>query len=159
MYFVYRFAYLCAEAVRKRYFSLFLISLFFSAMLFSGTRGAYVLVPAAMVLFVFLRFNRQVLVFCGIAGLFILVPDLRPDNQFKHRRFQTAFKPNEDISFQARAKNNQKRIQPYILVHPIGGEAWCHRGMGTAFYSAIVFGQLSTRQWLASAVLPWNSAG
>lgn len=97
-----------------------LIALFFSAMLFSGTRGAYVLVPAAMVLFVILRFNRQVLMFSGIAGLFILFLIFVPTTNSNIVRFQTAFKPNEDISFQAR-KNNQKRIQPYILSHPIGG--------------------------------------
>nr|WP_295925487.1 O-antigen ligase family protein [uncultured Dyadobacter sp.] len=97
-----------------------LVALFFSAMLFSGTRGAYVLVPAAMALFVVMRFNRQVLMFSGIAGLFILFLIFVPTNNQNIVRFQTAFKPNEDISFQAR-KNNQKRIQPYILSHPIGG--------------------------------------
>jgi O-antigen ligase len=97
-----------------------LVALFFSAMLFSGTRGAYVLLPAAMVLFVILRFNRQVLIMTGIAGLFIVFLIFVPTSNSNIVRFQTAFKPNEDISFQAR-KNNQKRIQPYILTHPIGG--------------------------------------
>jgi len=35
-------------------------------------------------------------------------------------RFQSAFKPSDDASFNVR-KANQKRIQPYILTHPIGG--------------------------------------
>ena len=35
-------------------------------------------------------------------------------------RFQSAFKPSNDASFNLR-KNNQKRIQPYILSHPMGG--------------------------------------
>ncbi len=97
-----------------------MIALFFSSMLFSGTRGAYVLIPAAMVLFVILRLNRQVLIFSGIAGLFFVFLIFVPTTNSNIVRFQTAFKPNDDISFQAR-KNNQKRIQPYILTHPIGG--------------------------------------
>ena len=97
-----------------------MIVLFFSSMLFSGTRGAYVLIPAAMVLFVILRINRQVLIFSGIAGLFFVFLIFVPTSNSNIVRFQTAFKPNDDISFQAR-KNNQKRIQPYILTHPIGG--------------------------------------
>ncbi|MBO9614735.1 MAG: O-antigen ligase family protein [Dyadobacter sp.] len=97
-----------------------MIVLFFSSMLFSGTRGAYVLIPAAMVLFVILRINRQVLIFSGVAGLFFVFLIFVPTTNSNIVRFQTAFKPNDDISFQAR-KNNQKRIQPYILTHPIGG--------------------------------------
>lgn len=97
-----------------------MIALFFSSMLFSGTRGAYVLIPAAMVLFVILRINRQVLIFSGVAALFFVFLIFVPTTNSNIVRFQTAFKPNDDISFQAR-KNNQKRIQPYILTHPIGG--------------------------------------
>lgn len=97
-----------------------MIALFFSSMLFSGTRGAYVLIPAAMVLFVILRINRQVFIFSGIAALFFLFLIFVPTSNSNIVRFQTAFKPNDDPSFQVR-KNNQKRIQPYILMHPIGG--------------------------------------
>jgi len=69
---------------------------------------------------VILRINRQVLIFSGIAALFFVFLIFVPTSNSNIVRFQTAFKPNDDISFQAR-KNNQKRIQPYILTHPIGG--------------------------------------
>jgi O-antigen ligase len=36
------------------------------------------------------------------------------------KRFQSAFNPGADASFNVRAEN-QKRIKPYILSHPIGG--------------------------------------
>ena len=36
------------------------------------------------------------------------------------KRFQTAFAPAEDASFNVRAAN-QKKIQPFILSHPMGG--------------------------------------
>lgn len=97
-----------------------LIALYFTSMLFSGTRGAYVLIPAAMILFIILRINRQVLIFSAVGGLFFLFLVLVPTSNSNIVRFQTAFKPNEDMSFKAR-KINQKRIQPFILSHPIGG--------------------------------------
>jgi len=97
-----------------------MIALFFSAMLFSGTRGAYVLLPATMVLFLILRFSQKVLVGTAIAGVFILFLIMAPTSNPNIVRFQTAFKPANDDSFNLRAQN-QKRIQPYILAHPIGG--------------------------------------
>lgn len=97
-----------------------LIALFFSSMLFSGTRGAYVLLPATMVLFLILRFSQKVLIGTAIAGLFILFLILAPTSNPNIVRFQTAFQPSNDDSFNLRSQN-QKRIQPYILAHPFGG--------------------------------------
>lgn len=97
-----------------------LIGLFFTAMLFSGTRGAYVLLPAAMVMFLILRFSKSVLVGTAIACVFILFLIFVPTGDPNIVRFQSAFKPSEDASFNLRAAN-QKRIQPYILSHPMGG--------------------------------------
>jgi putative inorganic carbon (hco3(-)) transporter len=93
---------------------------FLDAMLFSGTRGAYVLVPAAMLLFAILKFNKAVLMFSIAAGLFIAFLIVVPTSNPNIVRFQTAFKPSEDASYMVR-KNNQKKIQPYIWAHPIGG--------------------------------------
>ncbi|MCF2444146.1 O-antigen ligase family protein [Dyadobacter sp. CY345] len=104
----------------KKIVLMLLIALFFSAMLFSGTRGAYVLLPAAMVLFLILRFNRQVLFGTAIAGVFMVFLIFVPTSNSNIVRFQTAFKPSDDESFKLRTAN-QKRIQPYIWAHPIGG--------------------------------------
>jgi hypothetical protein len=97
------------------------LSLFFLLnMLYSGTRGAYVLLPAALGLFCILKFNKKVLlaglVVAGILGAMIFTPTSNPSLQ----RFQSAFWPSHDKSYLVR-KENQKRIQPYILTHPIGG--------------------------------------
>ena len=51
----------------------------------------------------------------GFAAL-IFVPTTNPTIY----RFQTAFKPSDDASFNVR-KINQKRIQPFIQSHPLGG--------------------------------------
>jgi putative inorganic carbon (HCO3(-)) transporter len=97
-----------------------LIILFLTAMLFSGTRGAYVLPPAAMALFLVLKFSRSVLIGTIIAGVFFLFLIVVPTSNPNIVRFQTAFKPSEDDSFKVR-KINQERIRPYIWSHPIGG--------------------------------------
>jgi len=89
-------------------------------MLYSGTRGAYVLLPAAMILYFILNFSKKVLLVGSIGALFVLFLIFVPTSSPTIVRFQTAFKPNDDPSFNVR-KNNQKRIQPYILSHPLGG--------------------------------------
>jgi putative inorganic carbon (HCO3(-)) transporter len=100
---------------------LLLLALFFLLnMLYSGTRGAYVLVPAALVLIAVINYSRKVLIISIIAGACIGVLIVMPTSNPTIFRFQSAFKPGEDASYNVR-KNNQKRIQPYILSHPIGG--------------------------------------
>jgi putative inorganic carbon (HCO3(-)) transporter len=97
------------------------LALFFlDAMLFSGTRGANILIPGALFLFAILKYNRKILIGTGIAALFIVFLVNVPTSNPNLRRFQTAFKPNHDDSYNLR-KMNQKRIQPYILSHPLGG--------------------------------------
>ncbi|WDF53685.1 O-antigen ligase family protein [Mucilaginibacter sp. KACC 22063] len=104
----------------KKIVSLFLIILFFIAMIFSGTRGANVLLPAALLLFAILNYNKKVLIFSCIAGFFFIVLINIPTGNQNIVRFQSAFRPNNDDSYNVR-KQNQKRIQPYILTHPMGG--------------------------------------
>ena len=62
-----------------------------------------------------------------ILGL-ILVPTSNPTLY----RFQSAFKPSDDPSFNVR-KANQKRIQPYIWSHPIGGGLGATGAWGVRF--------------------------
>ncbi|WP_225975509.1 O-antigen ligase family protein [Panacibacter ginsenosidivorans] len=96
------------------------IFIFLWSMLSSGTRGAYVLVPATLILFAVLKYNKQILLFSVGAGVFITVMIFIPTSNPTLYRFQSAFKPSDDASFNVR-KANQKMIQPYILSHPLGG--------------------------------------
>ncbi len=104
----------------KKITIVFLICFYLLVMLYSGTRGAYVLVPITFLLLAILKFNKKVLltliIGLGLGAVLIVVPT---SNQTIYR-FQTAFKPSEDASFNLR-KINQKRIQPFILSHPLGG--------------------------------------
>ncbi|MGI4749810.1 MAG: O-antigen ligase family protein [Janthinobacterium lividum] len=104
----------------KKAVMLFLALFFLLNMLYSGTRGAYVLVPAALVLIAVLNYSRKVLIMSLIGGFLIGVIIIIPTSNGTILRFQSAFKPSDDASYNVR-KNNQKRIQPYIQMHPIGG--------------------------------------
>jgi len=94
--------------------------LFVFVMLYTGTRASYVIIPAGIVMLFVLKLNRQIFIFSIISGLclgfLIKVPTSNPTLA----RFQSAFKPSKDASFEERARN-QERIKPYILAHPIGG--------------------------------------
>lgn len=109
-----------AKSVGRKVLLTTLIALFLTAMLFSGTRGAYVLPPVAMALFVILKFSRSVLIAGCIGAVFLIFLIIVPTSNPSIVRFQTAFKPSDDDSFKVRAAN-QKRIKPYIWSHPIGG--------------------------------------
>lgn len=104
----------------KKVILLLCVLFFITVMLYSGTRGAYVLIPAAMLLFSVLRYNKRILLGVCIGALLGVVLVFIPTSNQTLYRFQSAFKPSDDPSFNLR-KMNQKKIQPYILAHPLGG--------------------------------------
>ena len=97
-----------------------LICFYLTVMLYSGTRASYVLIPAALGLLAILKFNKNILVFIVAAGFLLAFLIKVPTSNPSLVRFQTAFSPSKDASFNVRAEN-QHRIKPYILSHPIGG--------------------------------------
>ncbi len=96
------------------------IPFFFLVMLYSGTRGAFVLPPAALAMLAVINFNKKILMFVVGAAVVLLGLIFMPTSNQFIKRFQTAFKPSDDASFNVRSEN-QKRIKPYIFSHPIGG--------------------------------------
>ncbi|MDB5285718.1 MAG: O-antigen ligase protein [Mucilaginibacter sp.] len=96
------------------------VPFFLLTMLYSGSRAAYVLLPAAMALLAILKFNKKILFFVAAAGLLLGFIIVAPTSNPLIKRFQSAFNPAKDASYNVRIEN-QKRIKPYILSHPIGG--------------------------------------
>jgi len=99
---------------------LILAAFFTGSMFYSGTRGAYVLLPAGLIMFAVMKLDRTVIIISLISGVMLAVLIFMPTSNPTIYRFQTAFRPSEDASFNVRTVN-QKRIQPYILSHPLGG--------------------------------------
>lgn len=108
------------ERMYKKVTLVILVLFFLTNMLYSGTRAAYVLYPAALFLFAILKLNYRVLIFSTIAFVFLVGLIFAPIYTPTIMRFQSAFRPSDDASFNLR-KINQKRIQPYIQQHPFGG--------------------------------------
>ncbi len=92
----------------------------FDAMLFSGTRAAYVLPIAAFVLYTLIKLNKKIIIALCIGAVLFMVVLNMPSSNPSIRRFQTAFKPGEDASYQVR-EQNQAYIRPFIHSHPLGG--------------------------------------
>ncbi|WP_374948247.1 O-antigen ligase family protein [Mucilaginibacter sp.] len=96
------------------------VPFFLMTMLYSGTRAAYVLLPAAMILLAILKFNKRILFFVSAAGLMLAFVVVMPTSNPLIKRFQSAFNPSKDASYNVRTEN-QKKIKPFIISHPIGG--------------------------------------
>lgn len=96
------------------------------SMVFSGTRTAYVLIPAGMAFLTVLTLRRgfifmSILFFTVGAGIiFSPIRSIGPLNENALTRLRSAFMPEEDPSFQVRLKN-QAFIKPFIHSHPLGG--------------------------------------
>ena len=97
-----------------------LAAFFILVMLYSGTRSSYIIIPVVMVMLLIINFNKKVFMVMAVAAIMLGFLVLVPTTNSTLARFQSAFKPSKDASFEERAKN-QARIKPFILAHPIGG--------------------------------------
>jgi len=97
-----------------------MLGMFFLAMIFSGTRGAFALIPVGVILFCILNYNKKILVLGTIGAIGFIALIFIPTSNPNILRFQTAFKPGKDASYLLR-QQNQARIKPFIQTHPMGG--------------------------------------
>ncbi|TKC09323.1 O-antigen ligase family protein [Pedobacter frigoris] len=111
---------LSVKKTYKKAILIFLVGFFLLNMLYSGTRGANPLFPAAVFMLAILKFNYKVLGFSLLGLVFLVFLIFMPSSNQNILRFQSAFRPSDDASFNVR-KINQKRIQPFIQQHPFGG--------------------------------------
>src|SRR5690242_15203815 len=94
----------------------------FFAMAYSGTRTAYIMVPAGIFLYALMTIYQkrtQILSLCF--GIFFLLILFFPYNGSDTiNRIRSAFAPKDDPSYMVR-ESNRALVQPYIYRHPIGG--------------------------------------
>lgn len=106
----------------KPYAKVFLVIMMiccFLCMLYSGTRAAYVLIPAGLLFIAVMVFNTKIIITAGILFAIGFALVNMPTSNKTIYRFQTAFKPEKDQSYLVR-KRNQMLIQPVIHGHPFG---------------------------------------
>ena len=90
------------------------------AMVYSGTRSAFIIIPVFYVIWVFLARQHWLYSSLVVAVFGFMVLATTPSNNYHVQRIQSVFKASEDKSYQTRAKN-RAMIFPWIVAHPIGG--------------------------------------
>ncbi len=105
-----------------KYFCITITALAGLGMIMSGTRGAMVIPFAGIVLYTLLAKNTRIFFSVSAFGIlafcFFYFTNIGNSNGFI-RRARTAFRPNEDASFNVRLEN-QKRIAYYLKDKPFG---------------------------------------
>ncbi|MDX2128650.1 MAG: O-antigen ligase family protein [Chloroherpetonaceae bacterium] len=94
--------------------------LFLFALLYSGTRSAFVILPLSFMMMTILARSVKMLVTAAIFGLFLFGLIQMPTNNYQLLRLQSAFNGSNDPSYLVR-KKNREMIMPWIASHPIGG--------------------------------------
>jgi MFS family permease len=91
-------------------------------MTYSGTRTAYIIIPAGLCIYALMTINnRRTLIFMAGFILFFVVLIFGPFYSINAvNRVRTSFKFSDDESMNVRDQN-RKMIQPYIYSHPLGG--------------------------------------
>ncbi len=90
------------------------------AMVYSGTRASFIILPVFFFVKVIISGNKKLYltIILGILGLIILAKV--PTNNYQIQRIQSVFNAKDDKSYQIR-EANRKMITPWIIRHPIGG--------------------------------------
>ena len=94
----------------------------FLGMAFSGTRTAFSIVPAGLILYILMTITqkRTLLIACvGLAAFVVIIWGPIYGNPTVNR-IRSTFEFSEEASMKVRDMNRQA-IQPYIYSHPIGG--------------------------------------
>ncbi len=86
---------------------------------YTGTRTAYVLIPAGLFFFTLMTMKKEVIMLACFGLLLGAGMMMKSTGNPIIYRIQSAFKPQEDASMQLRLKN-QAFIQPFIHQHPMG---------------------------------------
>lgn len=98
------------------------ISVFlFLGLAYSGTRTAYVMIPAGVVLFGLMTITkRSTLIFATLAAIVFGFVLYGPIENQPINRIRTAFKGSEDASLNLR-NIKRKMVQPLLFEYPLGG--------------------------------------
>lgn len=115
------------------------------AMVHSGTRTAFAMLPAGFFFYAALTFQKKTLAFAAAAGLigaFVIFSDIQSlpflsTNSLE--RIRSTFKPDDDPSFQLR-EQRQATIKPYIQSHPFGAGLGSIGMWGNRFNSGSAIG-------------------
>lgn len=85
----------------------------------SGTRTAFLVLPAGFAFLTFLTLDKRLFILGGVGLVIVVILVFIPSQSYNLVRFRSTFHPTETTSFQTRMQNHEF-IQPYIRSRPIG---------------------------------------
>ncbi len=103
------------------------------AMVYSGTRGAYAMIPVGFTFFALATLNSRrtlVLSIIGVVGILFLL--FGPFYSGPINRIRSTFEPSKDPSMIVR-EENRNQILPYIYEHPMGGGVYTSGTFGVLY--------------------------
>ncbi|MEM8568569.1 MAG: O-antigen ligase family protein, partial [Bacteroidota bacterium] len=113
-------AFFYKKSVQAKLIMALLFSCFLMAMVYSGTRASFIILPIFYFVKVVISRNKKLYLTIIFGIIALLISAKIPTNNYQIQRIQSIFKAKEDKSYQIRAAN-RKMITPWILKHPIGG--------------------------------------
>jgi hypothetical protein len=103
------------------------------AMVYSGTRGAYAMVPIGFVFFALATLNNKRTLAVSILSLSIIVVLIfGPFYSAPINRIRSTFEPSDDPSMIVR-EENRRAILPYVYDHPMGGGIYTSGTFGVMY--------------------------
>jgi putative inorganic carbon (HCO3(-)) transporter len=126
--------FLATKSFSRRILLIIFCLICFLASVYSGTRTSYLMIIAALLLYLLMRgINRTTfIVGCSLLISILGILFLPIYNNVFINRLRSAFHFNKDASLQVR-NINRERIQPYLYEHPIGGGVYTTGGQGDEF--------------------------
>ena len=104
----------------KKFILLITSMLTIAALVFSGARSGFAVLPISLMVVVGLAQNFKLYIASAIAGVGLVIVLITPSDNYHVQRIQSTFKGSEDESFNVR-EENRAMITPWIMAHPMGG--------------------------------------
>ncbi len=118
-------------------------------MMLSGTRGAMIVPMISGIVYLILRKNLRILVIGGLFMAFIYVffaYTYIGDSNYQVARMRTAFRPEEDASYQVRL-DNRLILKAYLADKPFGGGIGAAGNWGQRFSPQGFLANVATDSW------------
>lgn len=118
-------------------------------MMLSGTRGAIIVPLVGGIVYLILSKNIRVLIIGGVFMAFTYVffaYTYIGDSNYQIARMRTAFRPEEDASYQVRLEN-RRILQAYLVDKPFGGGIGAAGNWGQRFSPQGFLANVATDSW------------
>lgn len=108
------------KKLSQKIFMIIALVIIFLALIWSGTRSGFAILPIGFLIIIGLWGNTKVYITGAVLVALMVFIIVTPSNNYHIQRMQSTFNASEDESYKER-KRNQERIKPWLAKHPIGG--------------------------------------